>query len=84
MYNHHSLSLKHHNFVIQQVAELQLAPFLDDIGVFAHKQPANVREEEPPHGVVRVGICLWIFVVNPVVSSPFEDIILPGSSKGRD
>ena len=56
--------------------DFQLASLLDDIRVFADHQPANVREEEPPDGVVRVSIRLGIFVVNPVVSSPLIDIIL--------
>lgn len=60
----------------QQVAEVQLAPFLDDVGVFAHQQPADVSEEEAPHGVVGVGVRLRILVVDPVVSGPFKDIVL--------
>lgn len=68
--------MKHYNFVRRQVIELQLFPLLDDIGVFAHHQPADVSEEEAPDGVVRVGISLRIFMVNPVVSSPLIDIIL--------
>lgn len=35
-----------------------------------------MSEEEAPHGVVRVSVCLGILVVNPVVSSPLKDIIL--------
>lgn len=44
--------------------------------MFAHHQPTNVSKEEAPHGVVRVGVRLRVLVVNPVVSGPFEDIIL--------
>lgn len=72
------LPLKHHNFVRQKVSEFQLASFLDDVGVFAHQQPANVREEETPDGVVGVGVRLRVFVVNPVVPGPLEDVILEG------
>ncbi len=54
----HLLPLKHYNFVGQQVIELQLASFLNDVRVLAHQQPADVREEEAPHGVVRVGVGL--------------------------
>lgn len=75
------LPLKHNNFVRLQVVEFELAPFLDDVGVFAHQQPADVREEEAPHGVVRVGLRLRVLVVNPVVSSPFVDIILEQGRK---
>lgn len=70
------LPLKHHNFVGVQVSKLQLASFLNNVRVFAHQQPANVSKEEAPDGVVRVSISLRIFVVNPVVTSPFKDIIL--------
>lgn len=68
--------MKHHNFVGVQVSKLQLASFLNNVRVFAHQQPANVSKEEAPDGVVRVSISLRIFVVNPVVTSPFKDIIL--------
>lgn len=70
------LPLKHYNFVSQQVTEIQLLSFFKNIRVFAHQQPANVSKEETPASVVRVSVRLWIFVVNPVVSSPFKDIIL--------
>lgn len=70
------LPLKHYNLVSKQVTKLQLLAFLDNIRVFAHQQPANVSKEETPGSIVRVSISLRIFVVNPVVSSPFKDIIL--------
>lgn len=72
----HLLPLKHYNLVRQQIVKLQFASFFNDIRVFAHQQPANMSEEEAPNGVVRISICLWIFVVNSVVSCPFKDIIL--------
>lgn len=73
--------LKHYHFVRQQVSELQLPAFFYDIWMFAHQQPANVGKEEAPFGVVGVGVCLWVFVVNSVVSSPFKNVILQVEGK---
>lgn len=46
--------LKHYDFVSIEIFQLQLASLLDDVGVFADQEPADVREEEPSFGVVRV------------------------------
>ncbi len=53
----------------------RLSPFLH-IGVFAHKQPADVSEEEPALGIVWIGLRLRVFVVHTMVPGPLYDVIL--------
>lgn len=72
----HSPPLEHDHGVRAQVPQLQLASLLQDVGVLPHQQPADVREEEPPQGVVRVGVRLRVLVVHAVVPRPLVDVVL--------
>lgn len=74
----HLLSLESDDGVIQQIGEIQLSSLFYDVFVLAHKQPANVGEEEAPHSIVRVCICLGELVVDTVVPGPLIDVILQG------
>jgi hypothetical protein len=44
--------------------------------MFAHHQPAAVREEKSSSGVVRIGIGVGVFVVLAVITDPDEQRIL--------
>jgi len=44
--------------------------------MFLTEQPSHVREEETSLSIVRIGISLAIFVMNPVVSGPIDRGIL--------
>lgn len=44
--------------------------------MFADQQPADVGKEEPPGGIVGVGVRLGVLVVNSVVSRPLIYVIL--------
>ena len=44
--------------------------------MFPNQQPANVGKEEATPSIVRVCIGLWELVVDAVISSPLNDIIL--------
>lgn len=44
--------------------------------MFSTEQPAHMREEETSCSVVRIGIGLAIFMMNPVVSGPVDRGIL--------
>lgn len=71
-----SPSLEHNHCVRLQVRHVQLLTLLDDVGMFANQQPADVGEEESPLGVVRVRVRLRVLVVGAVVSRPLVDVIL--------
>lgn len=78
----HLLSLESDDGVIQQIGEIQLSSLFYDVFVLAHKQPANVGEEEAPAGIVWVRICLRVLVVHAVVSAPLVDVILQREQGG--
>lgn len=77
----HLLSLESDHRIRQQVGEVKLSPLLNDILMFAHKQPPDVGEEEAPAGVVRVRVGLRVLVVDSVVPGPLEDVILQGEHR---
>ena len=68
--------MEHDHRVRLQVRHLQLAPLLQDVGVLADEQPADVGEEETPQGIVGVGVRLRVLVVCAVVPRPFVDVVL--------
>lgn len=70
------LPLERNDRISQQITEVQPLAFFDHIFVFLHKQPAYMREEEASPCIVGVGICLRVFVMGPVISGPFKDIVL--------
>jgi hypothetical protein len=53
-----------------------LFPTSFHLRVFLHHQPSDVREEQTAARVVRVGVCLGVLVVDPVVSDPLEEWVL--------
>lgn len=54
----HLLSLESDHRISQQVSDVKLSPLLDDISMFANKQPPDMGEEEAPAGIVRVSVSL--------------------------
>lgn len=50
----------------------------DDVLVLLNVKPSNVSEEEAAGGVVRVGRCLGVLVVDAVVAGPVVDGALVG------
>lgn len=53
-----------------QVTHVDDLSLLNHIRVRRQEQPADVCEEKSAFRIVRVGICLGILVVNPVVVCP--------------
>lgn len=68
--------LEHHHRVGLQVGQVQLLAFFDHVRMLAHQQPADVGEEEPPFGIVRVRVCLGELVVDAVVPGPLKYVVL--------
>ena len=54
----HLLSLESDHRISQQVSEVKFSPLLNDIWMFANKEPPDMREEEAPAGIVWVSIGL--------------------------
>ena len=44
--------------------------------MFADHQPAAVSEEEAARGVVRIGVCLRVAMMQAVVPDPLVDVVL--------
>jgi hypothetical protein len=70
------LFLELNNRIGQDVTHVDLFPTSFHLRVFLHHQPSDVREEQSAARVVRVGICLAVLVVDPVVSDPLEEWVL--------
>lgn len=71
-----SLFLPHDHRVGLQVPHVDRPALAGDVRVFAHHQPAHVREEEPAGRVVRVGVRVGELVVHAVVAHPLVDVVL--------
>lgn len=71
-----SLFLPHDDRVSFQVFHVDRATFGGDVRMFAHHQPAHVREEEAAGRVVRVCIRVGELVMDPVVAHPFVYVVL--------
>lgn len=72
----HSLFLEHDVGVGFQIGHVNLLSVLDDFRVLARHQPAAVAEEESSVGVVRIGVCVRVFVMLAMVSHPHIQAIL--------
>lgn len=70
--------LEAHNWVGNQVAQVNLFAFLLDVRVLARQEPAYVGEEETALGVVRIGVGFAVLVVDSVVAAPLEDGVFEG------
>ena len=72
--------LEHDDAVLLQVRDVDGAALDEDVRVLAHHQPANVGEAESALGVVRVPVGLRVLVVDAVVTSPFQNVVLHGDA----
>lgn len=78
-----SLFLKHDEWVHFNVGHFDIFTLLDDLWVFAHHQPSDVREEESPRCVVWVAVRVAVFVVLPVISNPHIQAVLRGKKQKK-
>lgn len=62
------------------VAQVHLDALPQHVGVLPLHEPADVREEEAPLDVVRVGVRLRELVVHAVVADPLQDRVLSRNS----
>lgn len=51
--------------------------------MFLAQEPADVREKESAPGIVRIGVRVAKFVMDPVISTPLVDVILLKTNKER-
>lgn len=68
--------MKSHNRICHKVSQFNIFALSDDVGVLSAQQPTNMREEKSPFGVMGIGISFGIFMMSPVISTPFIDVIL--------
>lgn len=59
-----------------KIAHVNIVSFLLDVRMLAYQQPTNMSEEESTSSIVWVSICLRVFVVHTMVSSPINNCIL--------
>lgn len=59
-----------------QVRHVQTLSFFFDLGMLPAQKPSNVREEKSSLGIVRIGIGFAEFVMDTVISGPFNDGVL--------
>lgn len=78
------LLLPHDDPVDLQVAHVDRLALRDHLRVRRQEQPADVREEEAPPCVVRVGIRLRVFVVDSVVVRPGVRVTLRAKKNCSD
>jgi hypothetical protein len=60
----------------EQVGEVEFGALLADERMFAHQQPAHVREEEATIDVVWIGVGVRPFVMATMVAGPLDHVIL--------
>jgi hypothetical protein len=65
--------LEYDDRISEEIRAVKTFSRFDDSRVFLHQQPTNVREEEPPLGVVGIGRRLAALVVHAMISSPVVD-----------
>lgn len=70
------LLLPHDELVSLQVTHVDDLSLLNDIRMRCQEQPADVREEKTALCIMRVGICLGVFVVDSMVVRPSVSIAL--------
>lgn len=68
--------LEHDDGICFEVREVDGFPETDNVGMFAHHEPADVGEEEASGGVVGVSVGVAVLVVLPVVSDPNVQAVL--------
>ena len=66
-----------HNYRISfQVRHVNSLPLLFHHRMFPHQQPSNVREKEASVYIVRVRICVRIFVMQAMIPTPSVQRVL--------
>jgi hypothetical protein len=71
-----SLFLEHEQLVGFHVAHVERLALDFDEGMLFGRQPADVRVPKSSPGVVRVGVCVTVLVVQPVVAHPNVHAVL--------
>lgn len=70
------LSLKLTNWVRLNVTHVDLRTKLSHIRMFLAHQPAHMWEEKAARRVMRIGICIGEFVMNSMITCPFDNILI--------
>lgn len=70
------LDSKYSNRISQYIAHIDLTTLLNHIWMFLRHQPTHMREKESSFTVMRIRIRICIFVVHPMISHPFKNVIL--------
>lgn len=70
------LFLEHNPFVSFQVGHVNFFSVFDNFWMFLWHQPADVAEEESTVSIVRICICVRIFMVLSVITNPYIKAIL--------
>lgn len=70
--------MEHQDGIGAQVGEIQSPSLFLNIRMLFAEQPAHMREEKSPGGVVRICISFRVFVVDAMVTGPMVDGILKG------
>lgn len=69
--------------IIVDVTHVKHTTFAQYFGMFMHHKPANVRKEESPIWIVRIGIGFREFVMHPMIADPFINGILARQCKAQ-
>lgn len=70
------LCLESDDGVIIQVGEVQSGFLLLEGGIRGDKKPSDVGKPKSTASIMRICGCFRVLVMNPVVSTPFEDGVL--------
>lgn len=71
-----SLFLEHNDCVLFQIGHRDVFPFCLHIRMLPQHQPTHVREKETAFRIMRVGICIGVFMMHPMISNPFMNAVL--------
>jgi hypothetical protein len=70
--------LKHENWIGFDITHVHFLSKSLNVSVLLAHQPAYVRKEESPSGIVRIGIRVCEFVVSSMIARPLVNAILKG------
>lgn len=59
-----------------QVRQINLFTLGNDVGMFTTQQPTDMWKEEATCCIVRISVCLWVFVVHSMITSPIHSRVL--------
>lgn len=62
--------------ILEKVRAVNGLSFAEHLGVLFAHQPTYVSKEEASVHVVRIGMCLRVFVMHAMIAGPFVEVIL--------